>query len=157
MKIIRLKTGESCFVDDADFEWLSLYEWKLHPKGYAYRSGGPGIRLMHREILGLKKGQITDHEDRNKLNNQRSNLRQATHSQNHGNVWHKKNGASSRFKGVYFHKKSGKWAAQLQGMKKGKRTRFHLGLHGTEEEAARAYNAYAVRYFGKEFALLNPV
>ena len=59
---------------------------------------------------------------------------------------------TSRYKGVYLDKASGKWRAIIQpdGGARG------LGAHGTEREAARAYNKAAIEEFGT-FARLNEV
>lgn len=56
---------------------------------------------------------------------------------------------SSKFKGVCFDKKWGKWTAQITNGKK-----IHLGRFGTELEAAQAYDKAAKEHFG-EFAVLN--
>ncbi|MEN6337259.1 MAG: AP2 domain-containing protein [Phycisphaerales bacterium] len=56
----------------------------------------------------------------------------------------------SRFKGVWFEKRVGKWRATIHI--KGKS--IWIGHFATEEEAARAYDRRAVELFG-EFARLN--
>lgn len=68
-------------VDDDMYDELSKHNW--YSRGstnfYAARTI-PGVRtcrhlLMHRAIVGAKKGEYVDHIDRNSLNNQRDNLR----------------------------------------------------------------------------------
>ena len=59
-------------------------------------------------------------------------------------------GGSSRYKGVYLHKRNRKWAAQIT--LKGKQN--YLGVFGIEADAARAYDEAAVKMFG-EVAYLN--
>ena len=54
------------------------------------------------------------------------------------------------FKGVYFHRVRGRFAAQIKANKVWK----WLGLHSTAEAAARAYDAAAERMLG-EFAVTN--
>lgn len=106
---------------------------------------------MHRFILRLKKGDgvQTDHWNCNGLDNQRRNLRRASHAQNQANQ-RKQNGRSSRFKGVYWNKERQKWQAQIEVGD----DRYNLGRYKGEKDAARAYNAAARRYFGR-FAKLN--
>jgi hypothetical protein len=101
---------------------------------------------MHALVSGMA---APDHRDRNGLNNTKANLRPAIHAQNMGNQ-PKRRGTSSRFKGVSFVPRTGRWQARIgvNGCK------HHLGYHLTEEEAARDYDRAAVRHFG-EFAATN--
>ncbi len=67
-------------VDDSDYDYLSQWRWFMDKDGYAVRfiedaSGKTVAVLMHRVILEAKKGELGDHIDRNRKNNQRSNLR----------------------------------------------------------------------------------
>ena len=57
---------------------------------------------------------------------------------------------TSGYKGVSFHKASGKWRADICVARK----RIALGLFSTPEEAANAYDVAAIEHFG-EFALIN--
>lgn len=109
------------------------------------------------KILILTDAPMVDHKDRNWLNNQVSNLRPCTKSQNQAN--HRKpvpsNGTktSSKYKGVTKIKNeaSGKvWSVKCQ--KEGKQ--YYGGLYSDEDEAARAYDRLATELHG-EFALLN--
>ena len=94
---------------------------------------------------------LVDHIDRNKVNNQVTNLRWATQQQNLMNMTIR-TGTSSQYKGVAYHKRRSKWEAYIifNGNK------LHLGLFVNAEDAARAYNTKAIELFG-EFANLNPV
>jgi hypothetical protein len=104
---------------------------------------------MHRQIMDPPKGKIVDHIDGNQANNCRANLRICTRRENGCNR-SKPVGTTSRFKGVSWHKATGKWAATIHF----KRRAFWLGYFDDEAEAARAYDAKAVELFG-EFARLN--
>ena len=92
---------------------------------------------------------VIDHKDRNKLNNQVSNLRFVSQSQNLMNRGKGLN-TSSKFKGVCWHKYNKAWRAQI-GVNK---TSIHLGYYEVEVEAAIVYNTKAVELFG-EYACLN--
>ena len=72
---------------------------------------------------------VIDHKDRNKLNNQSSNLRYVSLSQNQMNSGKRLN-TSSKFKGVCWDKRSKVWKAQI-GVNK---TKLHLGYYDNEVE-----------------------
>ena len=99
---------------------------------------------MHREILGLVPGDKRqgDHISRECLDNQKSNLRIATKSENGANL--KTNHGSSKYKGVSWDKSRGKWRATIKKYKK----QIHIGYFDSGVEAARAYDEAAVEIFG---------
>ncbi len=97
------------------------------------------------------KGRITDHRNEDKLDNQRSNLRAATTSQNRGNEGLRKNNTSG-YKGVCWVGRVNRWIAYI----KVNYHRYHLGYFKRKADAARAYNKAARKYFGR-FAKLNKV
>ncbi len=101
--------------------------------------------LAHRVVWALNNGQdpgrlLIDHRDGDTLNNAPGNLRAATDSENTTNS-RRKNG--SGYRGVVFHKESGRWFAKIQKS---------LGYYDTKEEAARAYEA-AAESLHRDFAL----
>jgi hypothetical protein len=102
--------------------------------------------LLHCELLG-RTG--VDHINGDTLDNTRKNLRPATKSQNAMNSV-KRSAASSKFKGVSWHKQHKKWVTRIT---LGGRC-HHVGLFHLEEDAARAYDCAASKMFG-EFARLN--
>ena len=150
------------YYDSQDETMVSQHIWHLVPsKGNTYyahtniRIDGKRTNLyLHRMILGLTNPKImVDHKNHNGLDNRRENLRACNDSQNHGNEQIGK-GYSSHYKGVSFLKRRTHlltpWGAQIRINKK----LIYLGVFSTEEEAAQAYNAAALHYFG-EFAYLN--
>lgn len=155
MKQIRLTQGKVALVDDADFEWLSKRKWHAvrHPSGRTFYAGTGAPRVfMHTEILGKFEGKHPDHKDGNGLNNQRSNLRPATPSQNGANRRKQLKPSSSRFKGVTWHKRDRVW--QVSIMVGGKA--IFVGTFHSETEAAKEYNRRARFIFG-HFANLNEI
>lgn len=86
-------------------------------------------------------GEDVDHEDEDKLNNSKSNLRVLSRADNMRNREIKTmNGkpTSSRYPGVYWDKARGKWRAQASVDGKN----VHLGYHKDERDAARAYRNF---------------
>ncbi len=76
------KRNLAALVDDCDAGWLSKYAWWLKPAGYAFTTIDGKNIYMHRMILDAKPGEITDHINRNRLDNRRVNLRRCTQAQN---------------------------------------------------------------------------
>lgn len=157
MKQIPLTQGMFALVDDEDFEWLNQWKWyakKDSATYYAVRGSRNKTIRMHRLILGLTdKNIFADHIDHNGLNNQRSNLRKATHTQNLRNK--QKTGKGSKYLGVCrINNKGG--STTYRAIISVNNTTIYLGAFRIEEDAARAYNEAAIKYSG-EFANLNKV
>lgn len=161
MKQIKITRGLYAVVDDLDFDLVNQYKWyafvhvsKSSTNYYARRDTNKnGVRksiFLHRYIIGfIPDGMMVDHINGNTLDNRRSNLRLCTSGQNLMNS-RKRINCSSKYKGVYWDCNSKKFKAQIQI--DGKKT--HIGLFKSEEEAARAYNEYAIKYYG-EYAKIN--
>ena len=153
MKEIPLTKGYVAIVDDEDYEELSRRKWYCGSHGYAIRSSSSNAKrktvLMHRELMGNPLGFEIDHIDHNILNNQKSNLRVCTHSDNKQNRPSPRHNTSG-YKGVIFDKRSKKWYAKIGWLLSSK----HLGTFATAEDAAHAYDKKAKELFG-EFACLN--
>lgn len=145
------KTGKhadkyEAIVSEEDKDLLDL-NWTVdfgNTTNYAIRninqSGKRQKQRMHQLILSrildrpLGLNELVDHIDGNGLNNQRDNLRLATHSQNRVNGQLRTDNKSG-FKGVKFSPETGKWMARIgiNGERK------YLGLFKTPEDAHKAY------------------
>lgn len=93
-------------------------------------------RLAWLYVHGCWPSKFVDHIDGNPQNNRISNLREASNSENQQNL--KKCTAKNKscgFLGVTFHKKTGKWQAQIEVNGSAK----YLGLHDTPEKAHMVY------------------
>ena len=156
---IKLTQGKYATVDNKDYKYLNKYKWysmyvPVMNSFYAVRnikiSGNKQkLILMHRVIMKVPKGLEIDHINHNTLDNCKSNLRIATHSQNQMNHIKCKN-KSSKYKGVSWNKQNKKWMAYIY--LNGKRT--YLGLFRKEIDGAYAYDKMAKKLFGR-YAYLN--
>lgn len=136
---------EKLIIDPESEYLLKAHTWRLDSKGYAVTNyNGSSVRL-HRFIVPEYK--IADHKNRNKLDNRKINLREATPQQNILN-----RGPSSRnktgYKGVTCVNNLYRAAICIDGFQ-----RF-IGSFVTAIAAAKAYDTQA-KIHHKEFAYLN--
>ena len=141
-KIISLTQGKVTLVSDQDFEELNKYKWCFDGQ-YAQRRENTKAIRMHREIMNIPERMEIDHIDGNRLNNTRENLRVCTTQENQRNR-SKGAGTSSQYKGVNWHKETGKWRAYIKVAGK----QVYLGLFEIEQEAAKVYYRAAVEFGG---------
>ncbi len=163
MPEIKLSQGQVSIVDDCDIDLASRYRWRVQntASGPYARAWSPMVNkkrrllLLHREIAARlfgadqSKNMKIDHVNGDGLDNRRCNLRLCTASQN---AMNKRRGRvhSSRFKGVSYRAKTGRWRAGIciNGSTK------DIGTFASEVKAAQAYNSAAMIHYG-EFARLN--
>lgn len=153
-KTALLPLGGGCFAKvDADLmPFLSLLRWhpdhRDAPKYAVAHFRGKSISL-HRYLLDPPPGLQVDHINGDGLDNRLCNLRLCTCSQNHYNCRKRKDN-SSGFRGVHLKIIKPVWVATIKVEKK----LIYLGQFQDRREAARAYDAAAIKYHG-EFAVTN--
>lgn len=101
-------------------------------------------RLAFLYVLGRWPEKEVDHINMNRSDNSWENLREASKSQNKGNV-RKYSNNTSGFKGVSYNKRKTKWEAK--GCLNNKT--IHLGHFDTPEKAHEAYRIWATQTFGE--------
>lgn len=138
-------------VDAIDADLLkSVYVNSGYARRYSHFEKGRSVYLkIHRVIAErmtgapIPKDMVVDHINHNRLDNRRANLRLCSHIKNMQNQA-KRLDNKSGFKGVVWHKSTGKWQAQIQNSGK----KVHLGLYLTPEQAHAAYVAAARELHG---------
>lgn len=155
-KEIKLTQGKVVLVDDEDYEYLNQWKWYAHKQGktfYAKRITRENNHVtmihMHRVIMNCPPEKRIDHISRNGLDNRKCNLRLCNVAEN-GMNRPKQDNNSSGYKGVGWDKSRNKWRAQIKPNQKS----IFIGRFSKKEDAAKAYDEFAKRYFG-EFAYLN--
>jgi hypothetical protein len=143
---VELTRGYHAIIDAADADAVGRHKWCADVIGgrpyAASRINGKNTRL-HRFLMGNPAG-VVDHINGDALDNRRANLRVCTIKENVRNQARK----DGRLKGVT--RSKGKWTARL--MVDGRN--LYLGLYGSPEAAAQAYDAAARQHFG-EYARCN--
>ena len=140
--------GVSIQVSEADAAKFMIQDrqgnWKfsLNSRGYpcvSYALPGESRKcyLLHRLLMDAPPEKQIDHVNRDRLDNRRENLRLCTRSQNNQNRAPR---GESRFIGVSFDKRTGKWMAQCRfsGQRK------TIGRFASEIDAAKAHDAFVL-------------
>ena len=154
MKVIELTKGQVTVVDDEDFDLIDGQSYFAHSAGDGYgfyaarnRYDEKGVQRtskLHREIMervlgrNLTSDEEVDHEDLDKLNNRRRNLRLADRFKNNQNKGIRSSNTSG-YVGVWWNKRDKRWYAQI--LSNGERK--HIGCFKNPDDAARAYDTKA--------------
>lgn len=147
MMAIDVGSGCIALVDDEDYERASAFAWHVREDGYVQRTwtrdGKVFHDLLHRFVMNANPEDIVDHENNDRWDCRKENLRVATLSQNAAN-----RSFAGPWKGIFRH--GDKWKARIKIDQKN----IYLGCFNTPEEAAFAYDMAAKKLFG-EFARVN--
>ena len=155
---IFLGEGFYTIVDLSDYYLLNNFRWSAKRDRrniYAVRFLNEPLKQativsLHRIILNSPPNLLVDHKNGHTLDNRRENLRLATRSQNVHNKCKTQSKTSSKFIGVSFEKRRGRWDVRIRHEGK----QIWIGTFDNEIDAAKAYDAAAKKYHG-EFARLN--
>lgn len=161
MQKLKSENGKEVMVDDDIYPLVSKYAWNVYKYGdkKLYAVLESDTVYMHRFIMerilnrSLKRYEIVDHIDNNGLNNQVSNLRVVTASQNHLNS-KKYSNSKSDYIGVHFNKR---YSApyRIKIMVDGKNIHSNRGYYDPVE-AAEARDLLAIKYAGEHCSLNFP-
>lgn len=114
-----------CIVDNECLPLVSKYRWYLKD-GYAVTSIGAKRAKLHHLLLGkMEEGEVTDHIDRNRLNNCSENLRIVPQGAN----------AKNRM-GAGIRRHGNGWEASICHDYR----QIYLGTFATQKQAAEAYS-----------------
>jgi hypothetical protein len=154
MKLIPLTKGFFAKVDDDDYLKYGHLKWisqGLDPRPARRMSTDTGVKLvyLYRLIMNAPKGKDVDHINGNALDNRKSNLRIATHSDNLANSKLHKNNTSG-YRGICWAEYTKRWRVKITKNYK----IYEMGYFDTKKEAITAYNELAKKLHG-EFAKLN--
>lgn len=147
MVSLDIGNGMIALIDDEDYDRVSQFTWRVRPDGYAQRTwgeeGATKHQLLHRFVMNAKEDELVDHENGDRWDCRKENLRVATYSQNGAN-----RKSINAWRGIF--QDGNRWKARI----KVEGVNCYLGSFGTIEEAALAYDVAARRVFGR-FAVLN--
>lgn len=147
---IKLACGNVVIVDSDDAHLVAAKKWRFrnpgstpHQSAYVVATDGQKQVFLHRVIVGAAPGTIIDHINGDRLDNRKSNLRQASHTENMRNRKKHADGRHSVFKGVSRFS-NGKFRALIRDGSK----QIYLGSFETEVSAAFAYDVASLQIHG---------
>lgn len=155
---IPLGRGYVALVDDADHDrivaagpWHAVIKRDTVYAVHTEFTPPKTFRAVFMHRLFHPNAEAVDHINRDTLDNRRCNLRPATAAQNSQNR-RKRADSKQPYKGIRRMARGGPrpWIAAITTRGEVK----HLGMFATPEEAARAYDAAALKHHG-EFAVIN--
>jgi hypothetical protein len=148
-------------LDEQGLELYQKYSWHIQKHGNTYYlktnlkvDGKYYSRTFHRELFNLDNpNNVIDHINGDGLDNRRVNCRVCTQQDNIRNQVRKYvSNKTSKYKGVFWNKKSKTWRAMIGVNNK----RINIGSFSSEHAAGIAYNILAKKHYS-DFARLNKI
>lgn len=141
MKKIKLTKEKITIVDDEDFESMNKYKWYVSSHGYAMTTTIPHL-YMHRILNKTPNGFLTDHINRNTLDNRKINLRIADKRLNSINRGLQSNNTSG-YRGISWSKQCNKWETYIWN----RGLRIRLGYYKIIKDAIFARKQAEKKYY----------
>src|SRR3990167_5896310 len=151
---LELTQNQWTLVDAEDIpdliQWAWYAHWAPNIRGYyAIRNeprgnGKQKVVRMSRYLTNAKRDFVVDHISHNTLDNRKDNLRVCLNSENGQNRAGMQSNNTSLYKGVSYHKHTGKWQGKIRVNKSDK----HLGLFDSPQDAALAHDEAVRKYHG---------
>lgn len=148
-KIYFYNTTKYTVINTEDYDKIKNYCWSENKRGYVHTSNKGGahvVLFLHRIINNTPEDMGTDHINRNRLDNRKSNLRTCTPLENAQNKGIATNNTSGTT-GVYYRKDRDMWFARI-GINDGG---IYLGYFKNKQDAIEARYKAEIKYYG-EFA-----
>lgn len=142
---IKTRRGVEIKVSPEDIEWVEKRIWHIDSNGYASSKR----QRLHALIAKTPRGLVTDHINRDRLDNRRENLWVGSFVDNAVNSSLRSSNKSGVV-GVHWSASSQKWTAQFSGGGKV----YHAGLFDSVEAAAAARKAALAFYHADTAAFL---
>ena len=148
MKQIELSKGLYTLVDPEDYALLNQTKWSAYFKPHCNKWYAQNKKegLLHRYLLGIKDPNVlVYHKNGNTLDNTRQNLEVISREISKRRA--KKKTSTNIYRGVTKMSKN-KWRADIKNN--------FIGSFDTPEEAAKAWNKFALEFYGND-AQLNEI
>jgi hypothetical protein len=140
---LGVKAKQGYAIIDKKYMYLDKYNWHLSKSGYATRFQNDKVDFLHWHIVGKPESPyVTDHINRNKLDNRERNLRHIPSWENSMNKSSTGRKPSSGYKNIYWCSKTNKWRVILN---LGRGIQKCVGYFNTIPEALKIRNEYYIK------------
>jgi len=148
---VKLTKNKWTQIDIGDIGLVSDMRWSadvrgdlVYVKAYSQEDNVRKTHYMHSLISGTPKGMVTDHINKNTLDNRRSNLRVCTYGENMMNKVVQKE-CGRNYVGVFLKPDCKSWRCSINF----KGEVVFKGKYRTEKEAVKGRAVAFIKYFGE--------